>query len=549
MKNKILPIILSVSMALSVCACGNEANRKGTSESQSVTTSTNEATSEKTTESEVYVPTYPIVDEPMTLTWFHTLMNSNVISSMDEQYCWQEVQKVTGIDIEWVHPAVGTEKENINIAIASRDLPDIITWTWNSQTGGAAKMIEDEVIIPLNEYEEYMPNYMAWLEENELANKSSRLDDGTLYGFSHIIADESVTVTGGFMLRKDWLEKLDLEVPNTIDEWYTVLKAFKEKDPNGNGIQDEIPFVCNKGAHFVHMATAFGVRSGFYVDKQGEVHYGPIEEGYREFLETMAKWYAEGLIDPEYVTNDTKNVNAKVLSDQAGSLYGSISSQLASYIKQKEGTGFDLVAVKAPADESGVSHSSLDARKQGVNGQTIAISSNCKNPIQAVQLIDYLFGEEGRMLTNWGKEGESYEIVNGKPQFTEFILNNPDGLSALDAIAKYAFPIYGYAGPFYMDSYAAINLQLPQQQQAVEEWSEESTELILPTLYPTDEETEIYTDVMTEVSTYRSEMFTKFIIGKEPLDKFDEYVETIKKYGIDDVIAVKQAQYDRYIAK
>ena len=44
-------------------------------------------------------------------------------------------------------------------------------------------------------------------------------------------------------------------------------------------------------------------------------------------------------------------------------------------------------------------------------------------------------------------------------------------------------------------------------------------------------------------------MFTKFIIGKEPLDKFDEYVETIKKYGIDDVIAVKQAQYDRYIAK
>lgn len=548
MKNKFLAIILAVSMSFSVCACGNGIiNEKETSESQSITVSSSETVS--TTESEPGEVTYPIVDKPMTLTWFHPLMNSNVISSMDEQYCWQEIQNVTGIDIEWVHPAVGTEKESINIAIASRDLPDIITWTWNSQTGGAAKMIEDEVILPLNEYEEYMPNYMAWLEENELANKSSRLDDGTLYGFSHIIADESVTVTGGFMLRKDWLDKLDLDVPSTIDEWYTVLKAFKEKDPNGNGIQDEIPFVCNKGAHFVHMATAFGVRNGFYVDEEGQVHYGPIEEEYREFLETMSKWYAEGLIDPEYVTNDTKNVNAKVLSDQAGSLYGSISSQLASYIKQKEGTGFDLVAVKSPVDNNGVSHSSLDARKQGVNGQTIAISSKCKNPIEAVKLIDYLFSEEGRMLTNWGKEGESYEIVDGKPQFTDFILKNPDGLSSLDAIAKYAFPIYGYAGPFYMDSYAAINLQLPQQQQAVAAWSEESTELILPTLYPTDEESDIYTDVMTEVSTYRSEMFTKFIIGKEPLEKFDEYVETIKKYGIDEVIAVKQAQYDRFIAK
>lgn len=492
----------------------------------------------------------PLVKEPMTFTWFHPLMNSNVISNMDEQYCWQELQNRTGIDIEWVHPSVGTEKENINIAIASRDLPDIITWTWSSQPGGAAKMVEDEVIIPLNEYEEYMPNYMALLEKNEVANKSARLDDGSLYGFSHIITDESVMVTGGFMIRKDWLDKLGLEVPTTIDEWYTVLKAFKEKDPNGNGIQDEIPFVCSKGAHFIHMASAFGVKSGFYADKDGKIHYGPIEEEYREFLKTMAKWYAEGLIDTEYVTNETKNVDAKVLSDQAGSLYGSITSQFAKYIKQKQGTGFDMVAVKSPADINGVSHSSLDARKHGVNGQTIAISSKCKNPIQAVQMIDYLFGEEGRMLTNWGKEGESYEIVDGKPKFTDAILNNSEGISSLDAIAKYAFPIYGYAGPFYIESYSAINLQLPQQKDAVDTWKQESTEMLLPILYPTNEETKIYTDVMTEVSTYRGEMFTKFVIGKESIDqKFDEYVSTIKNFGIDEAIAVKQAQYDRCMSK
>lgn len=491
----------------------------------------------------------PLVSEPMTLTWFHPLMNSNVLSSLDEQYCWQELQERTGIDIEWVHPPVGTEQENINVAIASRDLPDIITWTWNDQPGGAAKMVEDEVIIPLDEYKEYMPNYMALLEKNETADKSSRLDDGSLYGFSHIIEDESVMVTAGFMIRKDWLEKLKLDVPTTIDEWHTVLKAFKEQDPNGNGKQDEIPFVCNKGAHFVHMATAFGVRNGFYVDNNGKIHYGPIEDEYREFIKTMAQWYSEGLIDSEYVTNEIKNVDAKVLSDQAGCLYGSITSQFAKYIRQKAGSGFDLVAVKSPADKNGVSHSGLDARKYGVNGQTIAISSKCKHPIQAVQLIDYLFGEDGRMLTNWGKEGESYEIVDGKPEFTDHILNNEEGLSSLDAVAKYAFPIYGYAGPFYHDSYAAINLQLPQQQDAVKTWMEESTDMLIPILYPTKEESEIYTDVMSEVSTYRSEMFTKFIIGKEPIEKFDEYVNTIKKYGIDKVIAAKQAQYDRYLKK
>lgn len=490
----------------------------------------------------------PIVDEPITVEWFHPLMNSNVLKSLNDQYCWQEIQERTGINIEWIHPSVGTEKDNLNIAIASRDLPDIITWSWRSHSGGPNKAIEDEVIIKLNDYMKLAPNYAKILEENEFANKNARLDDGSLYGFCHTVENPQILCTAGFIMRKDWLDKLQLSVPKTIDEWYKVLKAFKTQDPNGNGKADEIPYVSDKSGHFKIMSTAFGVRSGFYVDpKTDKVVYGPIQPQYKEYISTMAKWYQEGLIDPDYITNERKNVDAKVLNEQAGAYYGTITSQLGGYITQKADSNpdFALTPVNSPVDSNGISYSNLDSRVCGVGDQCITITTTNPYKAQTVRLLDYIFSEEGRTLTNWGKEGESYEIVDGKKKFTDKILKNPDGLSPVDAIAPYAFPIYGYAGPFDMDSFMSISQQYPVQKEASEVWLTESTDMLMPVLYPTVEESTRYAQLMSEISTYYNEMFHKFVLGKEPVDKFDEYVKTIKQLGIDEAVSILQAQYDR----
>ena len=111
----------------------------------------------------------------------------------------------------------------------------------------------------------------------------------------------------GPIVRKDFLDKVGLPVPVTIDDWYTTLKAFKEKDPNGNGKADDIPltlFLYTTGQFDIFKGAsafigAWNTTYNFY-QENGTVKYGPLDSQFKDFLATMAKWYKEGLIDPDF---------------------------------------------------------------------------------------------------------------------------------------------------------------------------------------------------------------------------------------------------------
>ena len=138
-----------------------------------------------------------------------------------------------------------------------------------------------------------MPNYKKLLEENPQVAKTLMDDEGRYLYFTPInplVTDlEKASVTWwGLMMRKDWLENVGMEAPTTIDEWYDVLTAFKEGDPNGNGEQDEIPFDAGSGGLLLFM-PAFGITNGWYVNPEtGKVGYGQYSEEYKAYLETMA---------------------------------------------------------------------------------------------------------------------------------------------------------------------------------------------------------------------------------------------------------------------
>lgn len=495
--------------------------------------------------------TLPITEEPITLTWFVPLYNSNVLQSANDQYCWQEIQRRTGITIEFVHPPVGSENDTFNVRIASGDYPDIITWPWANFSGGPTKALNDGIIIDLKDLmNEYAPNYNALLDGNEVARANAMLDDGSAYGFIHVVPEASINAIEGLMMRKDWLDKLGLEAPTTIEEWHTVLTAFKEQDPNGNGEQDEIPFIASGAGGMEQLAAAWGVRRGFF-PKDGKIVYGAIQPEFKEFVAEMAKWYAEGLIDPEYPTNARKNVDEKMVTGVAGSLYGLIGSQLGSYVTNgKQGNpDFDLIGLNMPLSSDGVSYALNNQMAQGIGAQSSAISSKNAYPVETAKLLDYCYSEEGRMLLNWGKEGESYEIVDGKPQYTDLVMNNPEGKTKLDVVAQYAVPIYGYFSAFYPDSYASINLNSDAQKEAAAMWAEQDFSLLMPVLYPTEAESAIISKKGADIDTYATEMYMKFIIGKESLDQFDEYVAAIERMGIQELVDVYQAMYDRNLDK
>ena len=130
-------------------------------------------------------------------------------------------------------------------------------------------MIKDGRIIRLNELiDSYAPNLKRIIESDPDVKKQIALDDGTIYMFPLLKLDAlKLNATSVLIMRQDWLDKLNLKVPTNIDEWYTVLKAFKEQDPNGNGKPDELPFTGNWGpgnlTKLHDFAAAFGVIGGF----------------------------------------------------------------------------------------------------------------------------------------------------------------------------------------------------------------------------------------------------------------------------------------------
>lgn len=118
------------------------------------------------------------------------------------------------------------------------------------------------------------------------------------------------------MINKSWLDKLGLKVPDTIDDLYNVLKAFKEQDPNGNGKQDEIPFIELSN----DLISPFGIadlNNNFMVVKDGNAVYYPISEEYKEGLKWESKLFKDGLLDKEVFTQDETMRSAKFLNPDA----------------------------------------------------------------------------------------------------------------------------------------------------------------------------------------------------------------------------------------
>ncbi|MFC5452717.1 type 2 periplasmic-binding domain-containing protein [Paenibacillus aestuarii] len=468
-----------------------------------------------------------------------------------EMGMYKELEKITGVKVEFQHPPLDVQqaKEQFNLMLASSQLPDVIETSWTTgYPGGPEKAIQDNKIIKLNDLiDQYAPNLKKLLADHPDWKKQVTTDEGSMYMFPFLRGDDKVRVFFGPGIRQDWLDKLGLKMPTTIDEWYTVLKAFKEKDPNGNGKADEIPFyidkdLINTDAPFL---GAWGINYSFYQDG-GKVKFGPIQPEYKDFLITMNKWYKEGLLDKDFAAPNDKMFDNKMTTNQLGSsvfFNGGGIGKYAGLMKDKD-PNFKLVAAPYPVLKAG--DKAIWGQKDfASNGFGAAISTSDKNPIETVKWLDYAYGEKGDLLFNYGIEGVSYKMENGKPTFLPEILNPPAGVSVQQSLAKYNRATW--SAPFVLsDNFQLQYLVYPAQKEALQVWSAPTLERKLPLITPTKDESSKFASIMTDIQTYRDEMLLKFIMGVEPIDNFDKYVKKIQSMGIDDALNIQQAALARF---
>lgn len=491
---------------------------------------------------------------------YWTNMDSSRIAPTTDNYanilCYQEMAKNTGVNVEFIHPPIGQEADAFSLLMASGEYPDIIYYDWgNKVAGGPDKAIEDGVILRLNEIiEEKCPNLRGFLDEHPEVEAAMTTDNGNIYCFPNLYpyyTDEpKIICIRGNQIRKDWLDELGLEEPETIDEWHQVLTAFKEKGTNEEG-QEIIPMVSRKLSTRSSMIRTFanawdGLDYDFYV-QDGTVKFGPVEPEFKEYLQTMSQWYAEGLIAPEFATYGDKEHDALITSGKAGAWHSGLGAGMGVYISALGNDDSKVGGVKFPVVNKGNTPKFNNASNFSFIGIGVAITSSCKDIDAACKWLDYHYSEEGDMLLNWGVEGVSYELdEEGNPHFTDQVLNDPDGLSVDVAIGKYAMVAQMEAYKQSDEVYAVRMWKWPAQQEASAKWDATDFNDRYPlTVSMTPDEGAEFAAIMSDIETYRDENAIRYILGTESFDNYDKFVETIKSMNIDRATQIKQAAYDR----
>lgn len=479
--------------------------------------------------------------------WIAKSGNSNA-----DNEAFKEVARRTGTEIEWIHPPTGGDAftEKFNLMIASGDLPDIISAGWRDISGGPELFVEDKIIIPFTSLvDSAMPNVKKLMEEYPHIAKQFINDDRQILYIPMIRLDEELKVYQGPQIRQDWLDKLGLPMPKTTDDLYNVLKAFKEKDPNGNGQKDEIPMSGQKfkdgGQGIGQLVYPFGIHYAFYQEK-GTVKHGVMQPEFKKALSYIKKLVSEGILDKDYVFLDRNKVDGKVMAEQTGFIFGMQPTKFMTQMPAKN-PEFNMVAVpylKGPDGQNTVFYVDQAAN---VTSVSLVITTKCKDPEGAAKWIDFLYGEEGQTIMNYGIEGVSFKVgPDGKKQFTELVTKNPDGLDISSAVAKYApakitpFPMVQRFDAFCLSTHesgvTAINV-----------WtSSGDRSRLMPPVSLTNDEQQNVARKLVQINTIIDETIDKIILGMVEIDELDKLQANIQKMGMDEVIAAYQSALDRY---
>jgi putative aldouronate transport system substrate-binding protein len=174
------------------------------------------------------------------------------------------------------------------------------------------------------------------------------------------------------------------------------------------------------------------------------------------------------------------------------------------------------------------------------------LTTSNKYPAETVKAMDYLFTEDGKNLMTYGIEGKTYNLVDGVPQFTDLILNNPDGWSVDNAIAHFCRG--SAASTMFVNEPNCYSQRMlfDQQREAVQVWGQADVSRTLPPISPTADEVQALADIMNPIRTYAEECFVQFVMGQKPLTDFDAYVKGLQDMGIEDAIKIQQSALDRY---
>lgn len=467
------------------------------------------------------------VPEVVKVRVFKSHMGAGTIPDSNNAHV-QYVAQETGVEYELITTPPGSEpNEYINLMLASDDIPDILR-----PIGGVEQtLIQQNGALALDDLlPEYAPNVWNSIPQEAWDVVRSASDDGKIYYVPkvYLIPERAP------LIRQDWLDAVGMEMPQTVEEYKEVLRAFRDQDPNGNGKQDELPTSGRElGRWMDHLFAMYGVAmwegNPEWDIYDGEIQYAGVTDNMRAAIEFIRDLYAEKLLDNETFLNKGDVWTAKINNSLVGSWYHLPANLRDRYTAMLQNAP-DAYVVGMPLPKADGFEGFVTQKSMGEPEWMIPKVAEDK-AIYSLKLLDFFYNPKYDEFGRFGIEGLQHEVVDGKKVLLPADDSRPLALGMRNLTTQ-------------VDMDIRIEQTFPEDmQQMVKDIFEVSTadarriagDGMPSTMYAG------YPDIQSH--KLFQEYLTKIVIGEWPIEKFDEFVERWYASGGDEVTKRVQEWY------
>jgi putative aldouronate transport system substrate-binding protein len=479
---------------------------------------------------------------------FPVLYNNHPNYQLNKDWLfWSELKKRTNITLEPQAVPLSDYDQKKALLISSGEAPLIIPKMYPNQED---PFVSSGALLPVSDYLDLMPNFKdkvaKWKLEPEL--DQHRQADGKFYVLPGL--HEKPWHDYSLAVRMDILEKLNLEVPKTWDELYTVLKAMKQAYPAATPFSDRFSQPVPTGALLNFMSRSFGTRGGWDyqnatwdADAGKWVFTGAMEE-YKQVLQYLNKLVSEGLMDPESFTQTDDAARQKLANGKSFVISANAQSVVNDYRPDlAKVPGAKIAKIPLPVGPAG----EINPASRLENGVSISAKArDSKNFVAMMQFIDWLwYSDEGLEFAKWGvegttytKQGDAYKLADG----VDFVGLNPGASKHLQKDFGFANGVFAYGGPttLLQSTFSAEEMEFQKVMNARKPIG------VDPPAPFTDEEREQTTLWETPLTDYVRQMTLKFILGQRDFAEWDAYVNEAKSKNSEQLLNTVNEAYERY---
>jgi putative aldouronate transport system substrate-binding protein len=487
--------------------------------------------------------TFPL-DQPVELTF---LFQTRLIDDLNDLTIIKEIQEQTNVHINWDIIQSGWNEQK-SLMFASNDLPDAFFGT--KSLNSVDIMGNSAFFTPLEEYiEAYAPNIQKMFETDPKMEGYVTAPDGHIYSIPQRMPNRPSS-RGMMYMNKNWLDNVGLEVPATTDDFYTVLKAFKDQDPNGNGKADELPMIfyaLNRTNSIKCLLGAFGLSDNTSGDnimlENGELSYIFANERIKDFVSYFNMLYEEDLFSSENFTMKWGEIVAQNRTPDiavvGSGFHWTVGAAMNNSEREKE-----YVAVPPLKGPTGFQ---LWRPASIMTINNVAFAMTEKNPEKAVTMayLDLFYNPEVGVQLYHGAVGEAltlddsgiYTILPSQdPTMTQSAWSWSLGMNDLS--------------PVYLSSEFEKRIKLGYSDEKSEvdklykSYIEQVDEFPPFLWFSIDEGSELNL-LKSEIDSFAVQKVSQWIMEGNINEEWDAYIKQLKSIGLDRMLEMYKTAYER----